>query len=400
MGFSHLRLTLAGSQDRRVATNGVNTHTRILEQNLGAHGVDILATLFPSGSPVGRRRLLVARVMGRLLDRERDRRVLRDLANRHAILVAEARRGREHILQTDVIHAQDHVAASALWHALGRDLPPMVLAYHMNGTPDEELRARFDLAENAFAVRWTRARIDEALEVSKVVVPVSRRAAEPFRAHGQLARPGLRVEVIENGIALPRLEEIAPVASRPPVVVSLGQLVHRKGYDVLLKALSDALPGWGPSLRSVEIRIAGDGPLRQSLEADAARLHLPVRFLGSVDRVGEELDEARVFVLPSREENLPMALLEAMAHGLPSVASAVGGIPDALGQGPEAGGALVPPENPKALADALYPFLVDPELCAEVGRKARRRIEDRYTETHMLRAYATLYRTVAGSERT
>lgn len=394
-----LRLTLAGSQDRRVRTNGVNSHTRMLEESLPLAGVRIVQEVFPSESGSARRRLLAGRVAGRVLDRDRDARVLRDLVSRHSILVREARAARSSIVGCNVVHAQDYLAASALAQALGRDLPPMVLAYHVNGTPDAELRARFDLPEGAASVRWVLTHMTQARNASRALVPVSPWAAEELaRSVAGLDGGPAAVHVIPNGIVLPSLEGSIPMRDRPLRLVSLGQLIPRKGYDVLLDALhlwaTDAQrPGPLPP-----VQIAGSGPLQATLQATAERLGVPVRFLGSIDEVGPFLEEARLFVLPSREDNLPMALLEAMAHGLPVVATRVGGIPDAVGEGPDAAGSLVAPGDAASLARALYPYVQDADLCEQVGKRARRRMEQGYSAVHMAQAYAGLYRTVAGGD--
>lgn len=134
-----------------------------------------------------------------------------------------------------------------------------------------------------------------------------------------------------------------------------------KGHDVLLRALAMSVSRG----QDLKVAVAGDGRYRPSLETLARRLGVinRVQFLGQVaagQSIQERLDKADLFVLPSRTEGLPRALIEAMARALPCLASSVGGIPELL-----AGEDLVPPGNVAALAD---------KLCSVVGDVARLRI--------------------------
>ena len=152
-------------------------------------------------------------------------------------------------------------------------------------------------------------------------------------------------------------------------VLALGRLVPVKGIDVLLRA-SQGRP-W-------TLLIAGDGPERATWEAQARATGVDARFFGAVTGTQKSLlltaaDACAVpsRVLPSgRSEGLPVALLEAMAHGLPVVASAVGGIP-ALLSGPDRAGLLVPPDRPDDLAHAIERLRIDTELRAQLGAVAR-----------------------------
>src|SRR5205823_10806990 len=113
--------------------------------------------------------------------------------------------------------------------------------------------------------------------------------------------------------------------------------------------------------------IAGDGPCRAELESQCARLDLQkvVRFLGVVRDVPALLPQGRLFVLSSVTEGISLTLLEAMARGLPVVATAVGGNPEVVAANET--GLLVPPRDPPALAEALSALWTRPELCARMG---------------------------------
>ena len=177
-----------------------------------------------------------------------------------------------------------------------------------------------------------------------------------------------RVHVIPSGVDLRlfarRLPDPAPDLPRPRVLF-VGRLAAQKGVSTLLDAV--------PLLRTgAAVALVGDGPQRAALERQAGHLGADrVRFQGFVPHaeVPAWLAAADVLVLPSVYEELGSVLLEAMAAGLPVVASAVGGIPDALG----AAGRLVPPSDPAALAAAVDEVLDDPALAAGMGDAARRR---------------------------
>ncbi|MGH7385585.1 MAG: glycosyltransferase [Candidatus Rokuibacteriota bacterium] len=156
-------------------------------------------------------------------------------------------------------------------------------------------------------------------------------------------------------------------APRDPVTVimvgSLGQLY--KAPDVLIDAVGRCVSG-GLPLRLV---VVGDGRHRATLEARAEALGLAgrARFVGaltSLDAVVEQLDRADLFVLPSRQEGLPRAMVEAMARGLPCIGSTVGGIPELLA--PED---LVPPGDAPALARKLREVVGDPERLVRMSMR-------------------------------
>jgi glycosyltransferase involved in cell wall biosynthesis len=112
-------------------------------------------------------------------------------------------------------------------------------------------------------------------------------------------------------------------------------------------------------------------------------------FLGHRDDVGARLAEADVFVLPSRSEAFPNAVLEAMAAGLPIVASGVGGILELIDSGRT--GLLVPPGEPRALAEALCRLIADPELAARLGVAARDEARAHYSFERMVTSFDSLY---------
>ena len=177
---------------------------------------------------------------------------------------------------------------------------------------------------------------------------------------------------IMNPVAIP---PTAPDDRRVPGrIVSLGRLGERKGSKVLVAAVA-LLADRGVDASLV---LAGDGD-REEVEREAERLgvadRVEIRSWIEPREVAELLDSAAVFALPSREEGLPVALLEAMAHGLPVVVTPVGGIPD-LVRDPDHG-RLVSPDDPEGLAAALGELLGDPTAARSTGAAARAEVESR-----------------------
>lgn len=159
----------------------------------------------------------------------------------------------------------------------------------------------------------------------------------------------------------------------PVRIGSLGRLHPVKGYDVLIDALA-LLP---PDLPPVEVVIAGDGGARQALADRAAAAGVRTLSLtGYADDPRAFLATCHLYVQPSRSEGLCVAAHEAMAAGLPVVASRVGELPQTIVDGVT--GALVPPGDPVALADAIGRLLAAPDALATMGAAGRARVLDRF----------------------
>lgn len=235
-----------------------------------------------------------------------------------------------------------------------------------------------------------------------------RRCADAFVCisgiiRGELSASGIdsaRLCDIPNGVdtrhfrpGLPEERRQAREAFAIPegrLAVYAGRLSAEKGVDTLLDAVA-RLPATRGSLN---LAVLGDGPETAALKAQAARLRvLPrVRFVGAVANVADWLRAADLFVLPSRTEGLPVSLLEAMATGLPCVATRVGGTPQVLQDGHH--GRLVPPEDPGALAAALHETSVD-TAAAAWGASARRHVEANYSLEHVAKRTLSLYQAVS-----
>jgi glycosyltransferase involved in cell wall biosynthesis len=217
-------------------------------------------------------------------------------------------------------------------------------------------------------------------ETSEVFVCISADSARRAIAQGVSRR---RVMVLPNGIDLNRFRFHGPTPTGPAVIV--GRLAPEKDMGTLIEAVK-IVRAHCPDFR---LEIAGDGPCRESWEKQAAPLGDAVRFLGVVRDVPGLLRRARLFVLSSVTEGISLTLLEAMACGLPIVATRVGGNPEVVSD-PQTG-RLIPAQNPPALASALVEFWTQPQLCARLGRSGRQRVEARFDIHQMVAAYERLY---------
>jgi len=198
--------------------------------------------------------------------------------------------------------------------------------------------------------------------------------------------PTAKLAYLPNGTELPRLEPRRLGAA--PVIGTVGRMVPAKDFGSLIAAAALLRE------RGLEFRLClvGDGPLRPDLKQAVSMrgLDAVVEFAGFQSDVSAWLRRFDLFVLPSVQEGQPLALLEAMAHGLAVVATRVGGIPRTVRDGEEA--LLVQPSDPAALADALQRLLTDPQRRAELGRAARRRVEAEFSIDAVAARYQAIYR--------
>lgn len=220
----------------------------------------------------------------------------------------------------------------------------------------------------------------------------------------EIGFPATRLSIIANGIDIDafRPDPARRAATRAqlglsddaPLVVAATRLEAEKGVQVALDALAQLRQQW-PDAR---LLVAGDGGYAANLRRQAAELGLgdAVTFLGFVAhaQLPDVLAAGDVFVMPSQcHEAFPVSILEALATGLPVVASRVGGVPAALTPG--ATGYLVPPGDAAALAAALRPLLADPQRRRTMGALARRAAEARYSRAATTRAVEDVVWSVA-----
>jgi len=215
------------------------------------------------------------------------------------------------------------------------------------------------------------------------VVANSRAAADRLRIERVPAR---KVAIVANGVDFDRVRD-HQVRPRLRKVAVVANLRREKGHDVLI----DAAPEILRRFPDAAFEIVGGGPELQSLLARAEQhgvLHA-FTFLGHRDDVGARLAGADIFVLPSRSEAFPNAVLEAMATGLPIVASGVGGILELIDDGRT--GLLAPAGDSQALADRICRLMADPVQATRLGAAARDAARAGYSFDRMVAAFDAVY---------
>lgn len=329
---------------------GGNEHQAALEQS----GVPVVA--------LGARHLRDLRSFRRLLGVLRDRRI-------------------------ELVHA--HLAYASIWAAVAgrlRGIPTLASLHVLPGR--ERLLEREGMRRRllvAAANRWLSG-----------AVAVSEAAGRAWQAAGIRAA---KLRVVHNGVDLGRFdsspERRARVRARlgwegsQPVVLSVAVLREGKGVGEALEVVARARE----RLPRVRLAIAGDGPLRGSLQARAGSLGLDgcVDWLGHRPDVGDLLAGADLFLLPSRDDAFPTVLLEALAAGRAVIASRSGGIPEIVSGG---AGRLVDPDDLDGFAGALCELATNPAAAARCGTAGRRRAEDRFSIGAWCGRLDALYRTV------
>jgi glycosyltransferase involved in cell wall biosynthesis len=280
----------------------------------------------------------------------------------------------------DIVHAHEVKSDVLTYLASFLHRVPIVTTLHgwLGNTPKGRLFTRID--------RQVARGFDR-------VIAVSERIRDDISAAG--VRPG-RLVLLHNAIVLDRyrrtgrtgaLAELLGRAPDGPVLASIGRLSPEKGHADLIEALA-IVAARGQQLTAV---LAGDGPERSRLtERIRARgLEDRVHLVGYVDPPQRILEETDLMVLPSHTEGLPNAALEALAMGVPVLATRVGGTPEVIADGET--GRLVEPRNPREMADAILDYLADPARWKDMAADGRRMVERRFDFGARTRALEALY---------
>jgi glycosyltransferase involved in cell wall biosynthesis len=281
----------------------------------------------------------------------------------------------------DLVHA--HIYASVVAAAiatLGTSLPLVIT---------EHTEALWQTWRARWVCRWVYRRVEHIIAVS---TPIRRRLIERDGVSPDL------ITVIPNAVvpaSEPRPDAPLPLPAglrERPLVGVVARLHPDKGVANFLKAAARVAPLF-PEAHFV---VVGDGPLRQELMTLAEDLDLGsrVHFLGFRSDGSALMDSLDVLVVPSLTEGSPLVTLEAMAAGVPVVASAVGGIPDQIRHDYE--GLLVPPGDTGALGDALLDLLHNPDRARRLGEAGRRRATSRFSHVTMVQQIEDVYHTVLG----
>lgn len=255
----------------------------------------------------------------------------------------------------------------------------------MHGTTNENLKVRmYNLVDSILQRAAHRTVLVSNAQRKKVFGGRNSRRVNVMHNAVDLTRPMQRSE------EPPMLREIYGIPNSSKIVVAIGRFSPEKGMDILLEAFT-LLICRSPNTHLI---LVGDGQEREALKKQAKRLKIlrQVHFAGYSETPGDYISVADVFVLPSRSEGIPNAVLESMAIGKPVVASAVGGVPEIIEDG--INGRLVPPEQPTLFADALSEVLNDPKLSHRLSIGGRQRVCEAFKIEDRVRKLEALYHNV------
>lgn len=280
----------------------------------------------------------------------------------------------------DVIHARNGGAwidAVLAWFLAGR-VGRLAFSFHGWSRVDRMPRRQ------AFLMR-------QLARVTPAVAAVSAETARQFAVETGI--PGGRFTVLSSGVDTARFRpSVGPRPSRRLTIGCVGRLDPVKAHDVLIEAFAQAL---GATTHDLELRLLGDGPCRDQLErlVHERGLTSHVRFLGMTEDIPEQLRELDIFVLASHREGRPTSIMEAMASGLPVVATRVGSIPDLVADGRT--GLLANPGDPADLARSIGLLVEADNLRRQFAEEARRVAVEDLSLDRMVEQYAVFYRGVA-----
>ncbi len=283
---------------------------------------------------------------------------------------------RDTVSHHDVVHAHGYKADLYAWAALRNSRIPLVSTCHT-------------WYDNDRAVRLYGALDRRVLRTFARTVAVSADVEQRLLQGGV---PASRIRRIRNGIDLQPFKAIAQERSSaraPRLTVGLvGRLAPEKGVDLFLQSAATV----AARLPDVRFVVVGEGPERPQLEQQIQTLGLQERLqlLGHQTYMPPVYAGIDLLVSASRQEGLPIALLEGMASGLPVVATAVGEVPTLVLPGNT--GLLVPSQDVPALAAATTELLLDPVQRLSMGRNARTLVQEQFSVSRMATEYTDVYR--------
>lgn len=280
------------------------------------------------------------------------------------------------IYRSSLVHV--HVAAQ---HSMWRKLPIVLLTKLMRKPYIVHLHAASEESVFVLTPQWM---VRLIFLLSYRVIVLSDRWAQIVTTH----LPDARVAVIHNPV---RRAQFGRVPDPAGMVLFVGKLERRKGYLELLKAAAQVLVFFP----DVTFCFAGNGEIEQA-KANARMLNIEnsVSFPGwvSAEEIGDYYRRATAFCLPSFDEGLPMAVIEAMSYSLPVVTTPVGGLPDLISDGKD--GLFTEPGDSDAIARQLLGLFRNPERAERIGRNAALTVERKCSPLTVERQLHDLYQEV------
>ena len=226
------------------------------------------------------------------------------------------------------------------------------------------------------------------------IVACSQASAARMRRTQWLAEG--KIVVVPNGVEFPQVSSEQAQAARASLgvdvdalmILGVGQLIPRKSFHHLVEAVGQVSTTLN---RQFECVLLGEGPERSLLQETARQCNVKLHMPGFVDAPAHIVASADISVLPSLAEGMPLVVLEAMALGVPTIATNVAGTPEVIDDGST--GLLVPPGNVAALSQALLRLSQDPVFRAQLGRAGQERAHSQFSLAAMLDGFvASLYR--------
>jgi glycosyltransferase involved in cell wall biosynthesis len=210
-----------------------------------------------------------------------------------------------------------------------------------------------------------------------------------------------KIRLVQNGIDLRPFDNATPslrknFTDQPPIVGLVGRLSTEKGVDIFLRAAARVLT----ELPTTKFVVVGDGPDREKLESliDELMIRASVSMLGRRDDMPSVYASFEIMVSASRQEGLPIAVLEGMASHRPLVATTVGAVPTAVLDGRT--GVLLPPEDVEALASEIVSLLKDSPRREDLGAAARKLVEEKFSAERMTADYLRVYEEATANKNT
>jgi len=353
---------------------GVERHVLGIMSGLVAQGVSTVLVLFHDGELAAQaRRQGIEPVI---------------LSNRNRSLLATSRQLAQILNQHEIhiVHAHGYKAmvfcsVARLWYRFALVKTEHGLPEPMTGGSIRTLRNRLYYFTDSAATRIAHTTVCYV--------------TEDLRTHYRHAHSGLRAMVIPNGVTtMDRCQFPRPPEMRDDWfnLVIVGRLDIVKGHHLAIEAIAA-----GSVPQDIHLQIVGVGPREAELRA-LAKAHgvaNRVHILGFQRNVYDYIAHCNILLMPSLHEGLPYTLLEAMALGIPIVASRVGGLAEVVQD--ERTGLLVPPQDAKALAQAIGRLHDDPALCSQLGDQARRLQQAKYSLEAMTEGYLAIYRELVAS---